>query len=314
MSSARWFAVLGLAARWLAALGLACAGGCTERSCEWAAPVEHALETEADLFAIDGSVVVGDGVIVSASTTLEIPSVTLRALARCAASSGCVDYAVGDGGVAYVDLGDDQGWAPVDLGVERDLRDVAVVDDQVIVVGDEVLRVFNAYEGPAVAFDPVPPTPAGWGLLYDYAGHAVVGEGGAIYVSEDLHTWSVVASGTSEDLLALGFVDRDPGDAQPAELWAVGRAGVVLARRGQLWERLDYGLDVDLLDFDAGFVITADARVLRLLDEGEVEAVAKLDRQPHALEAGFFGAAESSIEVVGERGLYVTIARCDGAS
>jgi hypothetical protein len=306
--------------RWGAVVALASPACLDAEPCTWAAPVARELElgphAGADLHAIDGPLVVGDGGLLlgNADAAWEVlePAGDLRAISRCPATD-CFDYIVGEQGAAF--SGENTGWAPLELGTTRDLFDVAAVDGQVIVVGDEVLRVWNEFEGPGVAFDPVPPDPAGWGVLRDYASGVVVGDGGVIYESEDLHEWVAASSGTTEDLLALGFVDVDPEDAEPAQLWAVGRGGVVLVRGADGWARRDYGLDDDLLDVDAGFVITSGRAVLRLdpsdASSDGVEEVAVLDRQPLALEAGYFAAAEPSIEVVGEAGLDVTISRCE---
>lgn len=301
----RRFALLGLVAS-LAA----CVGDLPE--CPSATPRYVDVPSASDLHDVDATMIVGADGSILAGVDFEIQTTgvsgDLRAIERCPISEGCLDYVVGDAGLALA--GDDGEWTPIDLGLTADLFDVVRSDAAIVVVGDGVLRVWNEWEGPGAGFDPAPPDPAGWGTLRDISGHVVVGDGGRIYETEDLHTWTRASVDTVADLLALGYVDRDPLDTQPGELWAVGRGGTILVRQPDGWAGLDYGLDVDLLDFDAGFAITSDARVIELRADGSAPTIAELDRQPLALEAFYASGGELILTVVGEAGLVATVDPC----
>ena len=197
-------------------------------------------------------------------------------------------------------------WTQIDLGLDRDLYDISRIDGSIIVIGDDVLRVWNEYAGPSIGFDPAPPDPAGWGLLRDVFDYVVVGDGGRIYESPDLHEWTRVDSGTDEDLLALGVLDEDPTDAEPGETWAVGTAGTVLARRAGQWHAVDVELDADLIDFSYGYVITSERELVRLFADGSHERVARFDRTPRALQVAGYEAPV--VTVVGEQGMVARVA------
>jgi hypothetical protein len=261
---------------------------------------------------VDTKYVVGaDGVmLLDGALVTGLPTAELHAVLDCLVS-GCDDYAVGAGGTVLRRTSAGGGrtvdvWTVLDLGLDRDLYDVSRIDGSIIVIGDDTLRVWNEYAGPMVGFDPAPPDVAGWGVLRDVFDYVIVGDGGRIYESPDLHEWTRVESGTTEDLLALGVLDEDPTDSLPGELWAVGSSGTVLARRTDGWRDVGVELDADLIDFSAGFVITSDRELVRLFADGTHERVARFDRVPRALQVVGYDAPVAT--VVGEQGMVARVA------
>jgi hypothetical protein len=270
------------------------------------APVEYVdLDVEVRLNDVDTKYVVGaDGVLLHDGALVPgLPTAELHAALDCLVS-GCDDYVVGEGGTVLLREG--ELWTTLDLGLDRDLYDISRIDGSIIVIGDDTLRVWPEYSGPMLGFDPSPPDPEGWGVLRDVFDYVIVGEGGRIYESPDLHEWTRVESGTGEDLLALGLLDEDPTDAQPGELWAVGTGGTVLARRDDGWRPVAVELDVDLIDFADAYVITSARELLRLFADGSHEVVARFDRAPRALQV--VGYETPVVTVVGEQGMVARVA------
>lgn len=279
---------------------------CAEDRAPELAPVEYVdVGVDVRLNDVDTKYVVGaEGVLLLDEQQVPgLSAAELHAVLDCLVS-GCDDYAVGASGTALRREG--EVWTQLELGLDRDLYDVSRIDGSIIVIGDDVLRVWNEYQGPTVGFDPARPDGEGWGLLRDVFGYVVVGDDGRIYESEDLHEWTRVDSGTNEDLLALGLLDEDPTDSEIGEVWAVGAGGTVLARRGDGWQRVEVALTADLIDFTDGYAITSERELVRLFADGRHERLARFDRMPRALQVSGYEAPV--VTVVGEQGMVARVA------
>lgn len=203
-------------------------------------------------------------------------------------------------------------WSVVDVGTSNDLRAVLQVEQAsrayAIAVGDDVVVVRDQ---DADAWQTIAPPEGGWGRLRGvYAtDDRIVGVGlaGVIWSTDDPHgSWARDASGTDEDLLAVGgsFI----------ELFAVGAGGTLVHReRAGEWRPITLDLDVDLVDIDHdGVVLAADGRLFRIDDAATgIEPLFDVGSRSHAL--AFYG---SSFLIVGEGGhmssmLLGTVPQCD---
>jgi hypothetical protein len=177
---------------------------------------------------------------------------------------------VGDAGTAVVSRDGGQTWMPDDLGTDADLHAITDIDNRLIVVGDEVVRVQNI-DGTWSE----PPTPAGgWGRLRGLYHQTdsmppriwVVGLEGVIWSAEDPSgPWVAGTSGVTQDLFAIGqYYDR---------LVAVGAGGTILIRDASGWTRVEISEQVDFVDYVAdGFppaMLAADGRLFELEDDGK---------------------------------------------
>ena len=277
--------------------------GCSETDPQPVEPVYLDSPVESALRAVSNKYIAGEsGVLLSGGAVIEgLPALTLHGVLDCPISS-CPDYAVGEQGLALTRDPDTDTWTVLELGLSPGLAlfDIGRYEGDVVVVGDTV-RVWDEWEGPSAGFDPAPPDAAGWGRLHDYLALRAVGEAGTIVSTPDLHVWTRESSGTSEDLLALGFSDDNPNDFDPGELWAVGRAGTVLAEREGEWVALDLGIEVDLLDFAGGYAITGERELLALHPDETHALVARFDHRPLALAVSRF--ERVVVTVVGEGGM-----------
>ncbi len=205
-----------------------------------------------------------------------------------------------------------EAWSVVDVGTSNDLRAVLQVEQAsrsyAIAVGDEVVVVRDPG---ADVWQTLAPPEGGWGRLRGvYATDErvfVVGLAGVIWSTEDPHgSWARDASGTDEDLLAVG--------GSSVELFAVGAGGTLVHHEQEGdWRPMTLDLDVDLVDIDYdGVVLAADGRLFRIDDTAtDVEPLFAVGSRSHAL--AYYG---SSFMIVGEGGhmssmLSGTTPQCD---
>ncbi len=167
-------------------------------ACEPAAPVTELLAPtyltpstalDLDLHAVDSKYIVGErGTLLVNLEPRSMPSShALHGVLDCLVS-GCSDYAVGEAGAVWMRAEGSGDWLPLDTWTSHTLRDLARVGEDIIVLGDDYVRVWNEWEGYASGFEPAPPDAAGWGRLHDYLAYTMDGDGGSIFASPDLHT------------------------------------------------------------------------------------------------------------------------------
>jgi hypothetical protein len=217
---------------------------------------------------------------------------------------------VGDGGFAAVTNNSGETWTTLDLGTSADLHAVFTVDDSVVVVGDNVVRVLQADD---TWLEPANPQ-VGWGQLR--AGRAggpryaddqrtyVVGLGGAISSTTDPSAvWVAEDSGVDVDLFGVGSLGRTVA--------AVGANGTFLVRNeaGE-WSPIETERTtdfVDYLDFDPfGVVLAADGELLQCDQDDLSEGFQHLDRIEGARDL-VAQPLNLGLIVVGDAGLAVSI-------
>jgi hypothetical protein len=169
-------------------------------------------------------------------------------------------WVIGDGGFAAVT--NDQGgtWSTVDLATTADLHAIIEIGERVIVVGDDTVRV---REPDGTWIEP-PGSVEGWGQLRDIAsfgGLWAVGLDGVIWTASDPSgEWVAEDSGTSADLFAAGLFSSE------RLLGAAGAGGTVVVRDADApeseWRSLDSGIEVDIVDYEADFFLTAEGELL----------------------------------------------------
>lgn len=170
---------------------------------------------------------------------------------------------VGDGG--FVAVSDDwgQSWTTLDLGTSADLHAAVAVDERVVVVGDEVVRVLEADN---TWVEPTAPQ-AGWGQLRavgapSYPGSDpgifAVGLGGVISSTTDPSgVWVAEDSGVSVDLFGVGPLQRSVA--------AVGANGSFLVGEAGEWRPIETERTVDFVAYQErnpyGVLLAADGEI-----------------------------------------------------
>jgi hypothetical protein len=171
---------------------------------------------------------------------------------------------VGDGGFAAVSDDWGQTWTTLDLGTSADLHAVLAVDESVIAVGDEVVRVRQADN---TWLEPTAPQ-GGWGQLRaigsfypdEDPGVFAVGLGGVISSTTDPSgVWVAEDSGVSVDLFAVGPLQWTVG--------AVGASGTFLVREDGEWRPIETERTADFIDYQEfdpyGVLLAADGDILQ---------------------------------------------------
>lgn len=184
-------------------------------------------------------------------------------------------WVVGEAGQVVVT--DDRGetWSNVDLGTTSDLYGIAQLQDRLIVIGDETLRV-REQDGAWVE----PPGPAGgWGPLRALGGELHVGPVFAVGLDGIIVTaeapsgpWIAESSGTEADLLGLVSHYLGPVAGGGFTYAAVGTDGTVTVRdpiTGS-WTPQGGSLPQDVVAISWGYYLLADGRVWGSPDLGAV--------------------------------------------
>lgn len=209
---------------------------------------------------------------------------------------------VGDGGFAAVTNNSGETWTTLDLGTSADLHAVFAVDDSVVAVGDEVVRVVQADD---IWLEPTSPQ-VGWGQLRA-GGHSdriyVVGLGGAILSTADPSAvWVAEDSGVGVDLFGVGPLGETVA--------AVGANGTFLVREAGEWSPIETKRTtdfVDYLNFDPfGVVLAADGELLQCDQYDLSEGFQHLDRFEGARDL-IAQPFNLGLIVVGDAGLAVSI-------
>jgi hypothetical protein len=241
--------------------------------------------------------------------------VDLRGAASLANGDRREWWVIGDGGFAAVS--DDRGetWSNVDLATTANLHAIIEIDERLVVVGDNVVRM---RETNGTWIEPEAPA-SGWGQLRDivYDSNSMrlvaVGLGGVIASADDPSGyWVVEDSGTTADLFAVGNFWEE------GLIGASGAAGTVVVRETDApgWRSLDSGLEADLIDYQSGYFLTADGELLEAGYERDVWVLEHLETLPgaralirHQLEEG------TKLIAVGDQGLVTTkwTASCSSA-
>jgi hypothetical protein len=215
---------------------------------------------------------------------------------------------VGDGGFAAVTNNSGETWTTLDLGTSADLHAVFTVDDSVVVVGDNVVRVLQADD---TWLEPANPQ-VGWGQLRAGTSPSraagdrrtyVVGLGGAISSTTDPSAvWVAEDSGAGVDLFAVGPLGQ--------AVAAVGANGTFLVREAGEWSPIETERTtdfVDYLDFDPfGVVLAADGELLQCDQDDLSEGFQHLDRFEGARDL-VAQPLNLGLIVVGDAGLAVSI-------
>jgi hypothetical protein len=197
-------------------------------------------------------------------------------------------------------------------------------DSHLVLVGDDVLIERTPMYGDnfEILYEwttPDPP-PEGWGSLRGasagiyYAVPFVVGDGGRVFARGDQYVqppWSAVDVGTSEDLLAHCTESAYPR--------MIGRNGTLIALDGNYeWQRVEIGVDEDLIACDADFVLTASGRILDVdlapADGPVVTEVATVGGLRAIYSFEDFGAMQFCVQAVGEAGVAIESCPCDDGS
>ncbi|NJL71435.1 MAG: hypothetical protein HC888_07365 [Candidatus Competibacteraceae bacterium] len=188
---------------------------------------------------------------------------------------------VGDGGFAAISDNSGQTWATLDLGTSANLHAAFAVEDCIVVVGDEVVRVLEADN---TWLEPAAPQ-GGWGQLRaggwtgqygDDPSSFVVGLGGAISSTADPSgVWMAEDSGVSVDLLAVGPLHLTAA--------AVGASGTFLMREAGEWTPIETERTVDFVDYQEvdpsyGVLLAADGEILQFELHHLSEGLRHLDR------------------------------------
>jgi len=146
---------------------------------------------------------------------------------------GDVAVQVGDAGTVYVQ-GLDERWAPALTGVTNYLRGVALMDERLLVVGENGCILWSDDWS---SFQPAQvPATANWfeGVAASAQRAVAVGDNGAIYTTTTGTNWSKSTSGTTEWLRGVTF----GGGA----FVAVGENGTVLrSTSGTSWSKTTVG-------------------------------------------------------------------------
>lgn len=215
---------------------------------------------------------------------------------------------VGDGGFAAVTDDSGQTWATLDLGTSANFYAAFAVEDRVVVVGDEVVRVL---ETDNTWLEPAAPQ-GGWGQLRAGGWTAQYGEGPSTFVvglggviastSDPSGVWLAEDSGVSVDLFAVGRLHLTAA--------AVGANGTFLVRDAGEWSSMETERTVDFVDYQEvdpyGVLLAADGEILQFelyhLSEGfrhidRIEGARDLVAQP----------VIPGLIVVGDAGLAVSI-------
>jgi hypothetical protein len=190
-------------------------------------------------------------------------------------------WVIGDGGFAAVS--DDRGetWSTVDLATTADLHAIVEIDQRLVVVGDDVVRMS---EPDGIWFEPPAPV-GGWGQLRDIVHDTspmrlyAVGLGGVILAADDpSNEWVAEDSGTTSDLLAVGQFWEE------GLIGASGAAGTVVVRDSNApgWRSLDSGVEVDLIDYQSGYFLSADGELLEAGYKHDAWVLEPLDTLPGA--------------------------------
>jgi hypothetical protein len=186
---------------------------------------------------------------------------------------------VGPGPVDWWVVGDDGSiafsntrgrlWKDVALATTNDLYAIGRVGDEIVVVGDDLVRVRQT-DGTWIE----PPAPAsGWGRLRAVSSHPYLGpvwavglDGVIVSAATPSGDWVAENSGTEADLQVVTWGTQ-------AKLLAMGEAGTMVVRdegTGE-WSLIDAGIDVDFVGadgFDGSMVVAEDGRILKLYDHG----------------------------------------------
>lgn len=256
--------ILSLAAT--AALGIL--PGCYCPDGGWQPPRSIDLGVDSNLHSVvaPGIAVGAAGTVVAWGSepgveTTTVGDVELRGVADAGGGRWVV---VGDGGFAAVshDLG--QAWTTLDLETSADFHAVLAVDESVIVVGDEVVRVVHADN---TWLEPAAPQ-AGWGQLRavgssypdEDSGIFAVGLGGVISSTTDPSgVWVAEDSGVGVDLFGVGPLQWAIG--------AVGANGTFLVREDGEWRPIETERTADFIDYQEfdpyGVLLSADGEILQ---------------------------------------------------
>lgn len=207
--------------------------------------------------------------------------VDLRGAASRANGDSREWWVIGDGGFAAFSADRGETWSTVDLATTADLHAIIEIDDRLVVVGDDVLRVG---EPDGMWFEPPMPLD-GWGQLRDIVHDEssmrlyAVGLGGRILTVDDpSNEWAAEDSGTTADLFAVGqFWEEEL-------IGASGAAGTVVVREldASEWRSLDSGVETDIIDYQSGYFLTADGELLEAGPEGDALVLERLETLPGA--------------------------------
>jgi hypothetical protein len=161
-------------------------------------------------------------------------------------------WVVGDDGTMMVTRNAGATWDVVDLPTDADLYGIARFQDQLIVIGDDVI-LMRVGEG---EWTTVVPPSGGWGLLRGVSATTrveVVGLGGVIWSTTSESGWTSEVSGVTTDLFAV----HDGS--------AVGAEGTVLRyEEGNGWTRTETDIVDDLIDIEYRHVLGANGNVYQV--------------------------------------------------
>lgn len=137
------------------------------------------------------------------------------------------------------------------------------------------------------------PLTLGYGVTFGGGSYVLVGEGGAIAVSEDARTWSAVPSPTEEDLLGVAFI----GD----RFYAVGKNGTAVSSfDGRTWWEFAVPTSVHLrgiADGAGAILLSGDRGTLLRSTDGEFFQLVSTRTNAYLMAATF---AAGRFVVVGE--------------
>jgi hypothetical protein len=183
-------------------------------------------------------------------------------------------WVLGDAGTVAVshDLG--LTWTPVDIGTTANLRGIAKVGSQLVVVGDGVVWVQGSAGNWTEALAPA----GGWGELravhHDGSRVYAVGLSGKIWSAADPSgEWVAENIGTDVDLFDVGRFRPHYNEVLIA---VVGAAGTLLLRDASGWDRVNTRTSVDLIAYDDGGVLAADGELFEISEKQRLRSVESL--------------------------------------